>query len=358
GVRTSTIARLSRQLVDSVHLARHGTADDRRRQADAERTLAELLLPSALAAAITPLERLTIVGLDSHGYVPFEALRRPDGRRLGTAHAIAYLPSANLGCWLARNRPAPTPAASIDLRLVACPEVVPTGSPTLQPLAFSRTERDELLHAASAANARVFLGSTATLDAALGHPTSLLEIVAHGVRDERRSDPQGIVFGDGQTAWTNDFATRQLPSWVVFAACRAGRGRFRPGDDGRHLLGGASLLAGARAVLAPHLEIDYRTTLALLGALNRGLLHDGVPFDEALRRARVAIGGDDAPVDAFLLHLHGLGDVPLVAAAGGEPRPATITQEEGGRTGWLPWLLAAAAIAAVGATVALRRRRT
>ena len=147
--------------------------------------------------------------------------------------------------------------------------------------------------------------------------------------------------------WGTGLESLSLPHWLFLGSCRAGDGRARRGDDGRHHLSGAAQLAGARVVVVPSLDVAYRPTVQLLAALHDAVLH-GVAFDEALRLARVAVASADGEgsVDAFLFHQHGLGAAPLVR---GEVVAAN-------RARWV-WWAACAALGAVLLVLASRRRR-
>ncbi|MBZ0150571.1 MAG: CHAT domain-containing protein, partial [Planctomycetes bacterium] len=97
---------------------------------------------------------------------------------------------------------------------------------------------------------------------------------------------------------------------------------------------GAALIGGARGVVSPWVDVDYRATLSLMGELHRGLFERGLPLDEALRQARLAVAGpdDDGPIDAWLFHLYGVGDTPLCP-------PPVLAPPSRWRT-WAPWLTA------------------
>lgn len=314
--------------------------------------LAAWLLPPPLRASLAPWRQVAIVGIESLGYVPFELLRDDAGERLGTALAVRYLPSLVIGAWLHDHRPPPTPTASARLVLTACPEAV--GQPdedTAAPLPFGPGEQRLATGEAAADAFVVRAGAAATLAASAEalRGADYWVVIAHGVRNDRRLDPQGIRFGDGQVAWADDFAAMALPAQVFFGACRAGRGRLRRGDDGRHLLHGAAMLAGARAVVTPWLEVDYRATLQLLGAVHGAMFTDGLTLADALWQARRQLAAEhgDELLTPFLFHLHGLGDQTLPTLAPTPPPPD--------RAWW--WAGAALALLAVVAAWSCTRRR-
>lgn len=335
--RVPAIERRARSWLQALSAYRRDPAhgEDLRRL---ERELATALLPAELAPKLAHWRRVAIVGLESLGYVPFEVLPWPTGVRFGGRFAVSYLPSLTVGAWQRDARPAAPPTADAKALLLACPDARPPAGSTLafDPLPFTADDEAQLREAAGERRLPVLRGSDATLPAlqqALPG-TRLLAMLGHGVRDERRQDPQGFLLGDGSTAWSADFERLPLPEYLVLGACRAGRGRIRRGDDGRNLLPGAALIGGARGVVSPWVDVDYRATLALMSELHRGLFARGLPLDEALRQARLAVAGPDehGPIDAWLFHLYGVGDTPLCP-------PPVLAPPSRWRT-WAPWLTA------------------
>lgn len=348
--------RLSGELLRTIQLARAG--GDRALVDAAAASLARALLPDELGSRVQRWNAVSIVGLETLGYVPFELLRLPNGHLLGLDVAVGYLPSMTIGVWLHDQRTEAPPSACARLVCIACPDAVPAAGTNhdVVPLPFTPGDADRLC-AALPPNVDVALlrGADATLQHAALQcaAASLLSVIAHGVRDESRTDPQGVLLGDGQTAWVADFERLTLPRHVVLGSCRAGRGRLRRGDDGRHLLGGAMLLAGARSVIVPWLDVDYGDTLALVAALHSGVLRDGLPMVEALRRARIAVAGPDGSgsIEPFLFHLNGLGDEPIAVPA---KAPAERTAVD--RAKVLLWAGALAALAVLAWALHRRRR--
>jgi hypothetical protein len=346
--------RATRELREAIQRHRRDPAAARTELDRCVADLSAVLLPADLCALIAGWRTIAIVGLETLGYVPFELLHLSDGRRLGLHFGIGYLPSATVGVWLReRATRSPLPEAARAL-CIACPDARPLDPRDVGegPLPFDASDAGLLSEAAGTDVLTVLRGADATLARAapLLPYLRVLSVLAHGVRDESRLDPQGVLLGDGRPAWTSDFEAMALPSHVVFAACRAGRGRLRRGDDGRHLLGGAAMLAGATTVIAPSLDVGYRDALALLAELHRGALQHGLPIGEALRRARVAVAGADGSrsLEPFLFHLHGLADERAVAAP--------LTADAPARIAW-PWLLAVAAVVAAALAWWLGRAR-
>lgn len=348
-----TIDRLRRRLLVAMQAVRGGSggAALRGELADARARLSRALLPDSVREALSGWRHVTVVGLESLGYLPFEYLESSDGRALGIARSVGYLPSLPVGVWLARERPAraPRPAGQGRVLLAACPDLVLADPPRgFSPLPFGAAEKAQLADGLEAARVGWLTGGEAAFDRILALDPAdhdVLQILAHGVRDEHRDDPQGVALPGGHL-WGPDLERRALPGLVVLTACRAGRGRLRRGDDGRHLWSGAALVGGARAVVLPWLEVDYRATLAFSAAMHGELFGAGVAVEEALRRARARCLADDPEaIDPFLFHLVGLGEAPLAEPA---PRSRAVA--------W--WLLAlAVALAPLLLWRRLSRRR-
>src|SRR5262249_53621798 len=155
---------------------------------------ADVLLPPLLRRSLAGWSSVAIVGLESLGYLPFELLPGPDGRRLGTTHAVTYLPSLPVGVWLAEHRRAaatPRPGAA-RVRIIACPDAVAPATlrDRPQPLPFGDEETANLCAATAGTEVQVLRGAAATASACFGADGSdFVQVLAHGVRDERRADP-------------------------------------------------------------------------------------------------------------------------------------------------------------------------
>jgi CHAT domain-containing protein len=240
------------------------------------------------------------------------------------------LPSLAFGHWLATHRPPEPASSSVSVRVVACADSVDVMGAVGSALPFADAERRSLAEAVAPAMLELHVdrdADSAALAVTATAGTGFLQFVGHGCRDENRVDAQGLVLGDGSRVFPRDLEALRLPAHVCFAACGAGRGRLRRGDEGRHVLAGAALLAGARAVIAPWTDVDYRASLALVGALHRRLWREGADLGEALRAARVECA-TSAPgsLDPLLFHLVGLGDAApgakLVRSCPDEPAPS------------------------------------
>jgi tetratricopeptide (TPR) repeat protein len=279
----------------------------------ARRAAGEAFLPEALRAQLAGFDALTLVEVDSMGFVPFELLPWDEQVAVGERFAVSYLPSFPVGLALARRRGAgPLPKAkqvSTGL-VVALPEHGKEGQ-----LTFGTVERRMLLGEWPFDEVQPLVGPEATLAALSSERLSeatLLAIVAHGKRDPTSPRPQGLDLTDG--VLTPAGAERlRVPGLVILVACQSWRGPLRSGDDGRDHLLGALFLAGADTEIASYTRIDYHAGLELtrrtLAALAEGLSPAG-----ALRRARIAAARSSPKErwNAALIHAVGLAQDPLV----------------------------------------------
>jgi hypothetical protein len=338
-----------RALLRNVELFRQHEANDLGVAVD---LCSSLLLTPAVSARIARWRRVAIVGLDSLGYLPFELLTVHGGVRLGESHAVSYLPSLSVGVWLAKNRPASPLQRLPRIRVLACPDVdvAHGGYERLDRLEFRDDDLQPWRDACGGVLLEILRGERA--DARAGFDAAacadFVQVLAHGIRDEARAEPQGVLLGDGGVVWASDIEALDSARYVFLGVCRAGRGRLRRGDDGRHLLSGAALSAGARGVVLPVLDVGYRETLAFSADVHRALWQGGDRLDDALRHARRAAstraGGRE--LDAFLFHLVGLGDEALL--------PAGVAQGSRGR--WSVSSLATIAVLGVLGLWCGRRR--
>lgn len=307
------------------------------------RDLAALLLPPGIRTAVAGWHAVAVVGIETLGYLPFELLPW-EGRRLGDAKAVSYLPSLPVGVWLARNRAAPDSSTQGSAWLGIATEAPCAAGGQVTSLPFTAAERRVLAEGLAGSRHELVAGVTSDAFRAAAAQHDVVQLLVHGIRDEARIDPQGLLLADGGVLWSCDLE-QAMPSCIVLTACRAGSGRLRRGDDGRHVLAGAALLGGARAVLVPWLDLEFQATVDMTAALHRGLWREGLPLAEALRRARIAAAAaHPEAVDPYLLHLVGLGNAPFAPAR----RPSAA---------W-PWATCGALLlAGVWTTWCMRRRR-
>ncbi|MCA8950930.1 MAG: CHAT domain-containing protein, partial [Planctomycetes bacterium] len=239
-IGAAAIDGLRRDLLTAIQLTRGPAGASARGELTARRArLSAALLPPAVLAAVAGWRHVAVVGLQSLGYVPFELLVDGAGEPFGLQRVVSYLPSLPAGVWLRRQRPQPTalPEGGGRVLLVACPDLTPanrTGGGAVGgavPLPFGRVERAELAAGCAGATVHWLTGADAgiaAITAAAPPSYDVLQILAHGVRDERRDDAQGIALPDG-ALFGAELEQQALPGVVVLTVCGAGRGPLRRG---------------------------------------------------------------------------------------------------------------------------------
>ena len=280
--------------------------------------LARRLLPEPIRARVERWSEITVVGRDLLGPFSLELLPLADGALLGERLAVGYLPSLPLGILLAR-RAAPADGQRRELALVLgtdLPDGLPAdGFPDIPYVPQHRT----LLDGGFAAESVVALeGRSATAAALLGQDWTARcwLVVAHGFLDEGRERTPTLLLSDADGSsgrlGSLEVAHLRAPPLVFLAACWAGAGPQRPGDDSAAHLGGAFLAAGSEVVLLPPGKIDYADVLALAPHFWRHLRAGESPA-RALCAARKAARAERASSDpAFgLLHVVGMAHRPV-----------------------------------------------
>ena len=296
--------------------------------------VSQQLLPEAVAKRLAGCERLTLVGLDLLGEVPFEALSlvragaRPDSkadsgeaseetpRTLGTELAITYLPSLAVGAALTRRAhagPLGQPSGAQAL-LVGSPD---PEQPLISPAAF-----DAML-AVYEDRATVLSGKAATFDALCRHApsTQVLQLYTHGGVEPSWERPVAfeLALDEGTALYGAGNVEQQLesPEVVLLTVCGSGRGPRRRGDASAGDLASAFLLAGrrTRCVVTCAFELEAHAAQRIATRFHAQLLAGQSPA-EALRRARAELAQDPDFADPFyhgLIRVIGLGHLPVFA---------------------------------------------
>lgn len=315
-----------------------------------------LLAPAE--ASLREARRLIIVPDGVLQRLPF-ALLRSNGRWLVETHTLALAPSATVLQFLRESRRARAPEPLLALAVPDAPPgqaaLFDGGSRELGALTHAAGEvaTAKRLVGAGAGSARI--GPEATEVVLKSHEAGryrILHFATHAVADEivpRRSavllTPSGQEDGLLQVS---EIANLSLNAdLVVLAACRSHVGRLVRGE-GLLGLSRAFIHAGARAVVATAWTVPDRETAWLMREFYTGL-RDGLPPDEAVRRAQIrAIGS------------RGLRSAPGTWAAFvalGDARTPILDPVERGR----PWafvvLTAALVLGAVAAASWRRAKR-
>jgi len=339
------------------------------------RSLGDALLSLALPELGPAITRLIVVPDRALHYVPWDALRLPDGRLVAERFAVSVAPSAAVVATLWRRSRDATPPRPGAVKLLALGDPAfpsdrgddgereTSAATETYELAFDstgglprlRASADEARRVARyAPDADVRLrdeASAAFLKTAPLRDYRIIHLATHALVDERSAARTALALApsDGESGFlgAGDLAALALGAdLVVLSACRTARGRIVEGE-GVQGLTAPLLQAGARAVVATGWNIGDRSTVRLVDAFYRNLAN-GLPVSEALRAAKLdAIRRGASPREwaAFTL----VGD-PLVSVPLRLPAPA-----------WREWLatLATVAVAALLAYLvySLRSRR-
>jgi hypothetical protein len=340
-----------RELRALLHQASAGPDPERsRRIADLAAGIRDEVLPPAVRAQSRRWRSLAVAGADLLANLPFEILPGERMAWLGAEQALWYLPSLPLGTTLARRRD--VPADRTSLLVVAATRPGRAGLPHL-PL----DDGDVRQLAGTATPAEFLVGDGATPDAvrdAMRRGHAVFAFLGHGVSDAARAgdDRPGALVLAGRAPCElhcSDLDRLEgVPPVVVLAACGAGSGPARRGDDlGAHAAG-ALLHAGAAAVVAPAMDLELSTARAFVTSLHHALAA-GAGVAEAARQARADVAAQAAfrdPAQLAVVQVLGLGDLAPFAGR----RDGTVWRPP---VGWL----AAAAVAAAGLLLWRRRPR-
>ena len=277
--------------------------------------VADVYLPSPLAAWLEPVEHVILVGRDWMHEFDFEALPLPGGTPVGLAKPVSHASSLSLARYL-ENRDGNESGRTLDRALALCATGLSYESPATGRLDAlpAPTAIEEALRPTWADEWSMAQGSQASLSVLDRDSYDLLTVFAHGVSDPSRPTPVGILLageraGVGEPVWWNDLRTARVPSACALLTCRASAGRQRSGDGGYGRLPSALLQAGAAFVLASPRDLEAVDSLRLHAAWVERL-DGGIGPGEALVRAKRALHeehGGEAAYWATLLELHGAG---------------------------------------------------
>jgi CHAT domain-containing protein len=225
-------------------------------------------------------DRILVVPHDVLHYLPFGALRSPDGRWLVEDFTIGTMPSASVLKYLAGKGAG------------ASPRVLALGNPDVgSALALPYAERE------ARALGELFPGVTTVLTRGaatehrakeLGPQAGIIHFAAHGQLDE--ADPMASALllapgdgDDGRLEVREVFRLELDARLVVLSACETGLGKLSRGDE---LVGlqRAFLYAGTPAVVTTLWKVDDRSSYLLMRAFYERLATAGPA--QALRAAQ------------------------------------------------------------------------
>ncbi len=294
-----------------------------RRREDLERHggwLSANLFPDEVRERLREWRHVRLVTADALGRLVCEALPVVDGRPLGLTHAVSRLPSLSVAAAGARREDGKSDGTG-EIWLIGAPRPAESTAekiPGSGALTLPRELVDAIEEALPRRAVRVYRGEAATIariEAATPGRVDLLHVVAHGVVDSARELRPMIALtaepprDDG---WLTVERVRSLraPPLVLLSVCRTGSGVERIGDAGASDLGGAFLVAGARAVVMSDFDLRLDAATAFDVELYRGLAHGG-SVAEAARSARTRIAADPLrsdPIHWALSYVYGLGE--------------------------------------------------
>jgi CHAT domain-containing protein len=204
--------------------------------------------------------RVVVVPHDVLHYLPFGALRSPQGRWLVEDYTISTLPSASVLKFLEAKRTA-----------VGTGTVLAIGNPELGAalnLRYAEREARVVAEHYPGANVLVRQDATETRAKALAGGSRLIHFATHGELDERDPLASGLLLtpggsDDGRLEVREIFGL-DLSAWlVVLSACETGLGALNTGDE---LIGlqRAFLYAGTPAVITTLWKVDDRASYTLM----------------------------------------------------------------------------------------------
>ncbi len=226
-------------------------------------------------------DRLLVVPHDTLHYLPFAALRTPEGRWMIEDYAVATLPSASVLKYLqAKGQGANAGALAV-------------GNPDLGPaLTLRYAEREARAVGARYPGATVLVRQEATEAKvkALSGNEGLLHFATHGELNEKDPLSSALLLvpegqDDGRLEVRKIFGLDLHARLVVLSACESGLGKLSKGDE---LVGlqRAFLYAGTPAVVTTLWKVDDRASFRLMEAFYDDLATRGPA--EALRQAQRA----------------------------------------------------------------------
>jgi len=238
-------------------------------------------LIAPVASHLTGRRLITIVPHGPLHYLPFSALRGPDGYLVET-FALRVLPSASVLAYL--GAAGPEPARSLLV----------LGDPDLGDKQYDLpgAEAEARAIAAMEPDASLFLHADATKSVllTLGSQFRRVHFAGHGQFDARnplrsRLFLAGRTPEDGQFTANEIYDLRLNADLVTLSACETGLTLVESGDDVVGLTRGL-LFAGARSIVASLWEVSDEETKFLMLAFYEALRT--APKAEALRRAQLA----------------------------------------------------------------------
>ncbi len=226
-------------------------------------------------------DKLLIVPHDVLHYLPFGALRTPDGRWLIEDYTLATLPSASVLKFLTEKEA----RAAVGALAVGNPDV----GPALH-LRYAEREAHAVGERFPGATVLVRQDATEAKAKVLSGEVGLLHFATHGELNEKDPLSSALLLvpdgtEDGRLEVREIFGLDLNARLVVLSACETGLGKLSKGDE---LVGlqRAFLYAGTPAVVTTLWKVDDRASYYLMQAFYDNLDQSGP--GAALRKAQLA----------------------------------------------------------------------
>lgn len=315
--------------------------------------LRKLLLPEAALDACLRASIVTIVDDHLQGRLPIDLIE-VDGSLLSARVPMAEMTSLDVRASIARRPDRKREAVLSVVTNVPSPErlsgAVETG---LEPLSFQEAAVIRLLPECDE-EVRLITGAAATEEKVLSSvlpSASMVTFIAHGVVDFSLERPATLWLGtdgggDGLLTADEIETLQGGPEVVFLATCGSGRGALRTGDAGAGHLGGALMMAGAKAVILSSGDLPVEATV-FASELIHDLLMEGESVARALQLARAQMAQDPRygdPYNYAQLRVFGLGHYVPFPRDPLAPGGATLRGTEG-RVGPSIWALTALVVA-------------
>ena len=262
-------------------------SDERFQNADVYAALAavsRLLIDPVAKSLLRGNRRLIIVPTGYLNYLPFEALKLPDGRSMIDAFTISYLPSASVLQFLSARKPLPGSLFVGAIGNVSVEGADPLPGTLIEVHAISRIEP----------GATQVTGKDFTHDALREALTryDVAHFATHGNLDSNAPLFSELLTSPGAHQPSRLFlyeiqALKLQARLVVLSACQTGKGRSLRGDE----VAGFTrtlLLAGADTVVASLWRVSDESTSELMEGFYRSL-RAGQPTAAAMRSAILAV---------------------------------------------------------------------
>jgi len=264
---------------------------------DTEAAALSRVLFAPLEPFLTQADSLIVVPDGSLAYLPLEVLPTAKGRVI-ERYRVAYAPSASTLSTLRERKRQPNAGSLFALADPAFPS---TPAPMAERgfdftrLPQTRAEVNAIQSLFRPGEARVFLGDQAVESSVKSLPMDsyrYLHFAAHGYFDEERPARSGIVLSpdpkdDGVLQAHEVMRLRLNADLVTLSACQTGLGRLLAGE-GVVSLTRAFFYAGAQSVVVSLWNVNDAATAGLMKSFYTNL-HKGLPREEALRQAKLAM---------------------------------------------------------------------